>query len=67
VAQIAPGSPETFRFESCRHGRLGCCSIVRCLALSWGKVGVELWTHSVGGFSENDFILAAKIEALPRA
>ncbi len=36
------------------------------IALSWGKVGVELWTHSVGGFSENDFILAAKIEALPR-
>ncbi len=37
------------------------------IALSWGKVGVELWTHSVDGLSENDFILAAKIEALPRA
>ena len=37
------------------------------LTLSWGKVGVELWTHSVEGLSENDFILAAKIEALPRA
>lgn len=36
------------------------------IALSWGKVGVALWTHSVGGLSENDFILAAKIEALPR-
>jgi 4a-hydroxytetrahydrobiopterin dehydratase len=36
------------------------------IALSWGKVGVELWTHSVNGLSENDFILAAKIEALPR-
>jgi 4a-hydroxytetrahydrobiopterin dehydratase len=34
------------------------------IALSWGKVGVAIWTHSVGGLSENDFILAAKIEAL---
>ena len=26
---------------------------------------IELWTHSVGGLSENDFILAAKIDRLP--
>jgi 4a-hydroxytetrahydrobiopterin dehydratase len=26
------------------------------------KVVIELWTHAVGGLSENDFILAAKIE-----
>ncbi len=32
--------------------------------LSWGKVRIELWTHAVGGLSENDFILAAKIDAL---
>lgn len=30
--------------------------------LSWGKVGVQLWTHSVGGLSENDFVLAAKTD-----
>jgi 4a-hydroxytetrahydrobiopterin dehydratase len=36
------------------------------IALSWGKVGVSLSTHSVGGLSENDFILAAKVENLPR-
>ena len=30
--------------------------------LAWGKVKVTLWTHSVGGLSENDFILAAKAE-----
>lgn len=36
------------------------------IALSWGKVGVTLWTHSVGGLSENDFILAAKVEGIPR-
>ena len=26
---------------------------------------VELWTHAIGGLSENDFILAAKIDQLP--
>lgn len=31
--------------------------------LAWGKVKVTLWTHSVGGLSENDFILAAKADA----
>ena len=31
------------------------------ILLSWGKVKVTLWTHAVGGLSENDFILASKI------
>ena len=26
---------------------------------------IEVWTHAVGGLSENDFILAAKIDELP--
>ncbi len=26
------------------------------------QVRVELWTHAIGGLSENDFILAAKID-----
>jgi 4a-hydroxytetrahydrobiopterin dehydratase len=29
------------------------------------NVTVELWTHALGGLSENDFILAAKIGELP--
>jgi 4a-hydroxytetrahydrobiopterin dehydratase len=29
------------------------------------NVAVELSTHALGGLSENDFILAAKIDALP--
>lgn len=29
------------------------------------KVSIELWTHAIGGLSENDFILAAKIDELP--
>lgn len=28
---------------------------------SWNKVRIETTTHSVGGLSENDFIMAAKI------
>jgi 4a-hydroxytetrahydrobiopterin dehydratase len=34
------------------------------ITLSWGKVGVSLTTHAIGGLSENDFILAAKIDEL---
>ena len=34
------------------------------IALSWGKVGVMLSTHSIGGLSENDFIVASKIDQL---
>jgi 4a-hydroxytetrahydrobiopterin dehydratase len=30
-------------------------------------VAVELWTHAIGGLSENDFILAAKINQVPIA
>jgi 4a-hydroxytetrahydrobiopterin dehydratase len=31
------------------------------------NVAIELWTHAIGGLSENDFILAAKINDLPIA
>jgi len=36
------------------------------LALGWGKLEIALSTHSIGGLSENDFILAAKIDRLAR-
>jgi 4a-hydroxytetrahydrobiopterin dehydratase len=29
------------------------------------NLAIELWTHAIGGLSENDFILAAKIDRLP--
>lgn len=29
------------------------------------EVWIEIWTHAIGGLSENDFILAAKIDKLP--
>lgn len=31
---------------------------------SWNKVVVTLYTHSIGGLSENDYILAAKINTI---
>jgi 4a-hydroxytetrahydrobiopterin dehydratase len=31
-------------------------------AVHYNKVEVTIWTHSVGGLTDNDFILAAKIE-----
>jgi len=34
--------------------------------LTWGKVGVEIWTHKIDGLTESDFILAAKIDELRR-
>ena len=30
----------------------------------WGFCTVEIWTHKIDGLHENDFILAAKIDAL---
>jgi 4a-hydroxytetrahydrobiopterin dehydratase len=35
------------------------------IAIHYNKVLITLWTHAINGLSENDFILAAKIEKLP--
>ena len=35
--------------------------------LTWGKVGIRIWTHKIDGLTESDFVLAAKIDALARA
>ena len=32
------------------------------LCLGWGYLTVQLWTHAAGGLTENDFILAAKVD-----
>jgi len=34
------------------------------MEVSYGKCKIDLSTHAIGGLSENDFILAAKIDAL---
>ena len=32
--------------------------------VGYRNVAIELWTHAIGGLSENDFIIAAKIDEL---
>lgn len=34
------------------------------LLVGWGRVRIQLWTHAARGLTENDFILAAKIDSL---
>jgi 4a-hydroxytetrahydrobiopterin dehydratase len=34
------------------------------IAIDYNQVNITIWTHSIGGLSENDFILAAKIDTL---
>ena len=34
----------------------------KCKPCEGGVVSIELWTHAIGGLSENDFILAAKVD-----
>ena len=34
------------------------------IVLEWARVQVSWWTHTVKGLSENDFIMAAKTDAL---
>jgi 4a-hydroxytetrahydrobiopterin dehydratase len=34
------------------------------IELGWGRAAFELTTHSSGGLTQNDFILAAKLNAL---
>lgn len=36
------------------------------LTLGYGNLGVELTTHAIGGLSENDFIVAAKIDEIAK-
>ncbi len=35
--------------------------------VGYRNVAIELWTHAIGGLSENDFVLAAKIDQIPVA
>jgi len=34
------------------------------ISISYSKVIIETWTHAINGLSENDFILAAKIDKI---
>ncbi|TSC79638.1 MAG: 4a-hydroxytetrahydrobiopterin dehydratase [Candidatus Peregrinibacteria bacterium Gr01-1014_25] len=34
------------------------------IAINYSRVTLTLWTHAIGGLSENDFIVAAKVNAV---
>jgi 4a-hydroxytetrahydrobiopterin dehydratase len=34
------------------------------ICLTWGKARITIWTHSIGGLSEADFVFAARAEQL---
>lgn len=34
------------------------------IKIHYNHVELELWTHAIGGLSENDFILAAKVDEI---
>ena len=34
------------------------------LLIEWGRVTVQWWTHAIGGWHRNDFIMAAKTDEL---
>ena len=62
-----------FRFQNFRDA-LAYLNLVGALAeeqfhhpdleLSWGRVGVEIWTHKIDGLREADFVFAAKCDQL---
>ena len=65
----------SFRFPDFKQG-LGFVNRVGAIAeeeghhpdilLSWGKVEITLWTHTIDGLTESDFILAAKIDRVEK-
>ena len=36
------------------------------LQQGWNQVSVDVWTHARDGLTENDFILAAKLNKVPK-
>ena len=34
------------------------------ISINWNKIKIILWTHAINGLSENDFIMAYKIDKL---
>ena len=32
------------------------------ICLTWGKASITIWTHSIGGLSEADFVFAARAD-----
>lgn len=63
----------TFELKDFLHAMSFLCAVAHVaereghhpdFAVHYNKVDFTIWTHAIDGLSENDFILAAKIDAL---
>ncbi len=36
------------------------------ICFGWGHAELKIWTHTIDGLTESDFVLAAKIDTLPQ-
>ncbi len=69
VGRKSKGVPGMLKYKPMIH-----LSDKKCRCLPAGRqacergvpplVKIELWTHAIGGLSENDFILAAKVDKI---
>jgi 4a-hydroxytetrahydrobiopterin dehydratase len=72
---LAPGEPKLrreFKFRDFADAMAFVEAVARIaeeedhhpdIHIHYNRVRLELWTHALGGLSENDFIVAAKINA----
>ena len=49
-------------FANAVGGMAEACQHHPDITIAWGKAEIRLWTHSIGGLSEADFVLSARIE-----
>jgi hypothetical protein len=60
-AHVTPTTTQAVQQPSCRRRHLqGCIALLQ----GWNNITIELWTHERDGLSENDFIVAAKLDQL---
>ncbi|MBT8201184.1 MAG: 4a-hydroxytetrahydrobiopterin dehydratase [Acidimicrobiia bacterium] len=34
------------------------------ISFTWGRVEIEIWTHSIGGLQRGDFVFAARVDKI---
>jgi pterin-4a-carbinolamine dehydratase len=60
-AHVIPITTQAVQQRSCRRKHpQGCIATLQ----GWNNITIELWTHERDGLSENDFIVAAKLDQL---
>lgn len=71
--QVADGQrlEKTFKFEDFRQALAFANKVGEMaeevdhhpeICLTWGRASITIWTHSIGGLSEADFVFAARAD-----